>query len=225
MAELIVSLDITDEKKMDFVIENTANYVNWYKIGPVPFLKFGFPLIEKLKKINKKIFFDLKFFDIPNTVKGAVENCCKLGMDMISIHILGGEEMVKKAIEARNKTNTNTKIIGITVLTSFKGEEIYFADIKKMVFTLAEKGYKWGIDGIVCSGEEIEFLRKYQFLIVVPGIRTEKVFDDQKRVVTPFMAVKRGADFLVIGRPIYESKNPEIKVKEILEEMKDGQMG
>jgi len=224
MAELIISLDITEEKKMDEVIEKTGNYVNWYKIGPVSFLKFGFNLVEKLKKLNKKIFFDFKFFDIPNTVKSAVENCCKLRIDMLSLHILGGERMVKEAIEIRNKVNKNTKIVGITVLTSFSGEESGFFDIKKMASILAESGFKWGLDGVVCSGEEIPFLRKYSFYLIVPGIRIEKVKDDQKRVITPSEAVKIGADFLVVGRPVYESENPENAVKKIIEEMRNGKM-
>ena len=224
MAELIISLDITEEEKMDEVIEKTENYINWYKVGPVPFLKFGFNLIEKLKKLNKKIFFDFKFFDIPNTVKGSVENCCKLGIDMLSLHILGGERMVKEAIEIRNKVNKNTKIVGITVLTSFSGEEFGFPDIKKMVSALAESGFKWELDGIVCSGQELSFLRKYPFYLIVPGIRIEKVKDDQKRVITPSDAVKMGADFLVVGRPIYESKNPENIVKNLTKEMKNGKM-
>jgi len=225
MAELIISLDITEEKKMDEVIEKTEKYINWYKIGPVPFLKFGFTLIEKLKKLNKKIFFDFKFFDIPNTVKGAVENCCKLRIDMLSLHILGGERMVKEAIEIRNKINKNTKIVGITVLTSSSGEEFGFFDVKKMVSVLAESGFTWGLDGIVCSGQELLFLRKYSFYLIVPGIRIEKAKDDQKRVITPFEAVKMGADFLVVGRPVYMSENPENAVKRIIEEMENGKMG
>lgn len=224
MAELIISLDITEEEKMDEVIEKTEKYVNWYKVGPVPFLKFGFNLIERLKKLNKKIFFDFKFFDIPNTVKGSVENCCKLGIDMLSIHILGGERMVKESIEIRNKANKNTKIVGITVLTSFSGEEFGFSDVKKMVSVLAESGFKWGLDGVVCSGQELSFLRKYPFYLIVAGIRIEKVKDDQKRVITPSDAVKMGADFLVVGRPVYESKNPENAVKKLTKEMRNGKM-
>ncbi len=224
MAELIISLDITEEKKMDEVIEKTGKYVNWYKIGPVPFLKFGFNLVERLKKLNKKIFFDFKFFDIPNTVKRAVENCCKLGIDMLSLHILGGERMVKGAIEIRNKVNKNTKIVGITVLTSFSNEEFGFSDVKKMVSVLAESGFKWGLDGIVCSGQELSFLRKYPFYLIVAGIRMEKVKDDQKRIITPSEAVKTGSDFLVVGRPIYESEKPENAVKKIIKEMKNGKM-
>lgn len=222
MAELIISPDVTEEKKMDFVIERTEDYVEWYKIGPVPFLKFGFGLVEKLKKKNKKIFFDFKFFDISNTVKKAVENCCNLEIDMLSLHILGGETMIKEAIEARNKINRNTKIIGITVLTSFSGEEFGFSSLSEMVRILAEKGYKCGLDGIVCSGQELLFLRKYPFLLIVPGIRLERTDDDQRRITTPSLAVKNGADFLVVGRPVYNSSDPEKAVKEILKDMKDG---
>ncbi|HOV21297.1 MAG TPA: orotidine-5'-phosphate decarboxylase [bacterium] len=222
MANLIISLDITEEEKMDFIIEKTENYVGWYKIGPVAFLKFGFCLIDKLKKKNKKIFFDFKFFDIPNTVKNAVRNCCDIGIDMISLHILGGQEMIKEAIEEREKTNKITKLIGITVLTSLTENDFGFSNIKKKVSILGENAFNWGLDGVVVGGEEISVLRKYPYLLVVPGVRLKKENDDQQRIITPKQAVKEGADFIVVGRPVYDSKEPEDCVKKILQEIKNG---
>ncbi|MCD6407814.1 orotidine-5'-phosphate decarboxylase [bacterium] len=227
MSKVIVSLDLESKEKIDRIVE-MLDFIEYFKVGPIPYLVYGNELIEKLKKRGKKIFLDLKFFDIPNTVKKSVKCACLKGVDMLTLHIMGGEEMVKSAIEGKNEVGAETKILGITVLTSLKEKDIDFAtsSIREMVFKLAERGYNWGIDGIVCSGEELPFLRKKfpsPFLMVVPGIRMEERKDDQKRVITPSMAVKKGADFIVVGRPVYESENPVKSVERIIKEVKIGE--
>lgn len=225
MSKLIVSLDLESKEEIDRIVE-TLDFIEYFKVGAIPYLIYGNELIEKLKKKKKKVFLDLKFFDIPNTVKKGVKSACLKGIDMLTIHIMGGEEMVKSAVEGRNETGRKTKILGITILTSIKEKNMVFpSSIKDMVLNLAEKGYKWGVDGIVCSGEELPYLRKIlpeEFIMVVPGIRIEKMEDDQKRVITPEMAAKNGADFIVVGRPIYESENPVEAAKKIIREVEIG---
>lgn len=226
MKRLIVALDIPDKKKVYELIEKTKEFIDFYKVGYITYTLFGNEIIKKLKKESKKIFLDLKLFDIPNTVKNTVKIISEKEIDMLTVHLMGGEEMIKNAIEEKGKI----KIIGVTVLTSFEQKDLRFLGINKkiknLVNHLVRSAYKWGIDGIVCSGEELKNLRrKYPepFLFIVPGVRIEEKKDDQKRVITPFKAIRDGADFIVVGRPIYESKKPEEIVKKILLEIENGQ--
>jgi orotidine-5'-phosphate decarboxylase len=219
MTELIIALDNSSREKTRRIIDQTIDLVSWYKIGPVPFILFGMEIIEELKKRNKNIFFDPKLFDIPNTVKTTVKAAGQLEINMLTIHLSGGKEMIKAAVEGKNASRNKPKIIGVTVLTSVNKNS---KTLRSDVINLAEKGERWGIDGIVCSGQELPFLRKKlrsPFMTVCPGIRMTKESDDQKRIVTPAYAAANGADFIVVGRPICQSENPagivEIIKKEI----------
>jgi len=154
----------------------------------------------------------------------AVEAIRELGTDYTTVHLLGGEEMIKEAV----KNKGNMKILGVTILTSHDESYIKFLrssfeSIKNFTLYLAKVGIENGIDGVVCSGEEVEFLKKNidkEFLAVVPGIRIKKEKrHDQKRVLTPAEAKKRGADIVVIGREITESKNPVYVVERALKVM------
>ncbi|MCM8771914.1 MAG: orotidine-5'-phosphate decarboxylase [Candidatus Omnitrophica bacterium] len=228
MEKLIVSLDLTEKKKVYELVEKLGGLVNFYKVGIIPYLLFGNEILRYLKKQNKRIFLDLKFFDIPNTVEKAVKIIFDNEIDMFTVHLMAGEKVIKNITEIKDNVKKDTKIIGVTVLTSFGEEELKFLGIKMKILDLTEKlveyGYKWGIDGVVCSGEELKTLRpkfKPPFLFVVPGIRVEKSKDDQKRITTPNEAIKNGADFIVVGRPIYESENPVKIVKKILRLIKN----
>jgi len=232
MTQIIVGLDFLGEKNIMNLVDKLNGAINFYKIGSIVFSAYGYKIIEKLKDKGKKVFLDLKFFDIPNTVRETVKIILKMDIDFFTIHLLGGEEMVKSAIEEKNKISPKTKIIGVTVLTSFTQENLFQLsiekDIKTFVLNLSENGKKWGIDGIVCSGEELCFLREKfpsPFIIICPGIRIKKNTDDQKRIITPYYAAKNKADFIVVGRPIYKSKDPIKTVEEILKEIKNGQSG
>ena len=224
MAQLIVSLDIDDREKIIYLLDQLDDIVEFYKIGSVPFVSCGPRIIEIIKRRGKKVFFDLKFFDIPNTVRKTSRKIVEMGVDFFTIHLLSGKEVIKAAVEEKSQA----KVIGVTLLTSMEKEDIKEVsmgeNIKETILHLTELGVGYGIDGIVCSAKDLSFLReKFPSLIMVcPGIRLEKSQDDQKRTATPFYAVKSGADFIVVGRPIYESENPRAVVKKILKEIGSG---
>ena len=185
------------------------------------FLNFGISGYKDIKKICPKIFLDLKLHDIPNTVKNGIIAVKKLQPILTTIHISGGDEMQKASLI---KTKNKTKILGVSILTSLNSLQTkkYFnePDINKLVKKYVSFAKKNKLDGIVCSPLEIKFIRQIvgsKFLIVVPGIRPKsyKKIDDQKRFISPEEAIKLGADLLVIGRPITESKNPLKTIKEI----------
>jgi orotidine-5'-phosphate decarboxylase len=229
MGKLIVALDLNDSKKIYNLIEKIGDRVNYYKVGIIPYLLCGDELIKNLKKEKKKIFLDLKFFDIPNTIENAVKIIFEKEIDMFTVHLMAGERVIKKIVETKKDLKSKTKIIGVSVLTSFKEEDLKFLginmQIKELVEKLTENGYICGIDGVVCSGEELETLRskfKSPFLLITPGIRIEEKKDDQKRISTPKEAIQKGADFIVVGRPIYESHEPEKIVEKIIKEIGNG---
>lgn len=230
MPELIVSLDTSERENADAIIEKLGSSVRFYKIGVIPFTAFGPRIIKKLVLSRKKVFLDLKFFDIPNTVENAVECACSMEVELLTVHILGGRNMLKAAVRARNRSNTKTKIIGVTILTSFSNEDIkeigFSMDINRQILKLTEIGYDCGIDGIVCSVQELSFLRerfRHPFLMVCPGIRPRASDDDQKRTATVCEAVKAGADYLVVGRPVIESQNPLLVVEQFNRKIKENE--
>ncbi len=228
MKKLIVALDLVDKKRIYQLVEEIGEKVDFYKVGIIPYLLFGNEIIKYLKRKKKKVFLDLKFFDIPNTVKNATRIICENEIDMFTVHLISGEKIVKSAVEIKRDLKSETKVIGVTVLTSLLENDIKLlginVKIENLVEKLAKNGYNWGIDGIVCSGLEIKDLRKKfnpPFLLIVPGVRMGEKKDDQKRTVTVKEAIKNGADFIVIGRPIYESKNPVRVVEKILKDIED----
>jgi len=228
MAELIVGLDISEKQNAKALVEQLGSAVDFYKIGSIPFTAFGPEIINKLSTSGKKVFLDLKFFDIPNTVEKSVECACGMAVACLTVHILGGSAMLKAAVRAKNRVNAGTKIIGVTMLTSFSNQDIqeigFSMDINKQILKLAEVGYDNGLDGIVCSVWELGLLRKkfrQPFLMVCPGIRMQILSDDQKRAATVSQAIKAGADWIVVGRPVIESKNPLVVVEQIKREIKE----
>lgn len=226
MKKLIVALDLDDKKKIYGLIEKIGDRVDFYKIGWIPYLVCGKQIIKDLKREKKRIFIDFKFFDIPNTVKNSVKILCDYGIDMFTFHLMAGKEVIKGIIDVKKNLKSDIKAIGVSVLTSFCEEDIKFFGIsyslKEFVKKLVNLGYGFGIDGVVCSGEEIEELRKdypEPFLLITPGIRIDERKDDQKRIITPKDAIKKGADFIVVGRQIYESKDPVSAVEKIIKEI------
>jgi orotidine-5'-phosphate decarboxylase len=187
------------------------------KIGSVSFNALGHQAILYASNKGFKIFLDLKLHDIPNTVKKSIKGLVSLPIDMITIHTSGGLEMMKAAKNAVD--GTNIKIFGVTALTSLSDEDtllIFKRTAAEQVNTMLDLAEQAGIDGVVCSPHELSLVTKRESLLsITPGIRLKDSNDDQNRVMTPQDALKLGANFLVIGRPITEAKN----IKEALLEI------
>ena len=217
---IIVALDSEDFNQSIKLVKLLKKDVYAFKIGYEFFLNFGLDGYKKIYSICPKIFLDLKLHDIPNTVKKGLSAILKIKPLMTTIHISGGDIMMKAA-----KTNKSfTKILGVSILTSMDNKQTkkYYNQVN--VSSLVKKFTKYAqvnkLDGVICSPKEIKYIRKQvgkNFIIVTPGIRIDKKIksDDQKRVATPKEAIDMGANFLVIGRPITKSKFPLKILKEI----------
>jgi len=230
---LVLALDVDDLKKADELVSKLSNYVGAFKIGSQLFTAEGAKVVNMVNEKGGKVFLDLKFHDIPNTVARAAEVATKLGVSIFNVHTSGGYEMMKAAAEATKKISVTLGIrkpliLGVTLLTSIN-QEILEKELgikkrlEEQVVHLAKLAKTAGLDGVVASSWEIKEIRKAcgeDFVILTPGIRpVGKSSDDQKRIMTPREAVKLGADFLVVGRPIRNAANPIEAAKKILREM------
>ncbi|MBL7197295.1 MAG: orotidine-5'-phosphate decarboxylase [Candidatus Omnitrophica bacterium] len=213
--KLIVALDVDDYKKAKQLVKLLYPVVKIFKVGSQLFTACGPEIVKMIQKKGAKVFLDLKFHDIPNTVKRAVEAAARLKVNMLTVHLAGGREMLEAAVSISKRP----KIVGVTVLTS-KSK----VNLRDRVLDLAKLAKDVGLDGVVCSAHEATAVRQKfgrNFLIVTPGIRPKgSSFGDQKRVVTPKQAIKNGADFIVVGRPIIKARNPKKAALEILKEIK-----
>ena len=221
--KIIVALDLENLKKATKIVKELKKEVYAFKIGHEFFYNFGITGYKKIYNISPKIFLDLKLHDIPNTVLKGLKAILKLKPIFTTIHISGGDEMQKISI---SKKNSKTTILGVTVLTSLDKKQTlkYYKhkNVNILVKKFANYAKKNNLSGLVCSPLEIDIVRKEvggKMILVVPGIRPNKRLpskkDDQKRTLTPKEAIDLGADFLVIGRPIVESKNPLETIKKI----------
>jgi orotidine-5'-phosphate decarboxylase len=221
MAELIIALDC-DIKRAEEVVECVGGRVNFFKVGPVMFIRYGRSIIDFLVSKNLKVFLDLKLHDIPNTVSTAIKNAADIGVYSISVHTLGGSEMLEKAVAV---ARGSIKLWGITVLTSMMDEDLIKIGIKKSVneevLNLAKLAKCCGVDGIVSSARDLDYIKKdiSGLKFITPSIRLMDSGDDQKRFTSPGFAVEHGSDYLVVGRPVIESNEPLMVVEKILEEM------
>jgi orotidine-5'-phosphate decarboxylase len=251
---LVLALDVNNFKKAEELVDKLTDYVGVFKIGNQLFTAEGTKVIKMVQEKGGKVFLDLKFHDIPNTVARAAEVVSKLGVYIFDIHTSGGYEMMKAAVEASKKSSfalgiSKPLILGVTLLTSINQEilekEIGIKkSIEEQVVHLAKLAKAAGLDGVVASPWEIKALRAAcgeGFVILTPGIRpvclcvtclrasslrqarrqAGKSDDDQKRIMTPQEAIKLGADFIVIGRPITNATNPVKASQEILKEMEE----
>jgi orotidine-5'-phosphate decarboxylase len=231
--KIIVALDVDSAEKAREIIMELHRDVGAFKIGLQLFTSAGASFVREVVEDGIKIFLDVKFHDIPNTVSSAAIEVSRLGVWMFNIHASGGSEMMRKTIESVrevcDKENlSQPKIIGVTVLTSSNQETLKEIgienEINSQVLKLATLSAKCGLDGVVASPQEVEEIRvqieNQEFLIVTPGIRPDfATNNDQKRVMTPKQAVSAGSDYLVIGRPIVQAKNRQLAVQKILEEI------
>jgi len=218
MPEVILALDVDTFREAKHFINKLYPKIRIFKVGIHLFTACGPEIVEFIHKLGAQVFLDLKFLDIPNTVASAVRVAVNLRVKMLTLHILGGQDMLKQAVRAADEEAGRLKVkrpllIGVTVLTS---KETTSSD----VLILARAGIKSGLDGVVCSVREIPLLRKKikrRFVAVTPGIRPGRSgHDDQKRVATVKDAVSAGSNFLVIGRPILRARKPLRAAEELL---------
>jgi len=233
---LIVALDTDDGEDIDWMCATLAETVNWFKMGFQAFSALGVEAFPWFKQNGHKTFVDLKLHDIPNTVARDVGMMTEHGANMINMHASGGLEMMQaarySADDAAYKADIPRPILlGVTLLTSLDetGFQQNFGSerqLTKQVVYLAQLAQEAGLDGVVASPLEIEPIRKAcgdNFLIVTPGIRPKWAEpSDQRRITTPAEAIRRGADYIVVGRPIIEADDPLEAAEMILDEMKEG---
>jgi len=222
--KIIVALDVATKTQALALVEQLRAEISFFKIGLQLYTAEGPEIVRAVLASGAKAFLDLKLHDIPNTVARAVESARNLGVQMLTVHLSGGLEMVRAATSARSN---NMSILGVTVLTSSTEEalsEIGISDkVENQVLRLAKLGVAAGIDGVVASPHEIKRLRGEfgdKIKIVVQGIRpTWADPGDQKRFMTPRAAIEAGADYIGIGRPITSHKDPRDAVAKILSEL------
>jgi orotidine-5'-phosphate decarboxylase len=211
---VLVALDVPTQEKALSLAQQLENHVGGFKIGLELFCACGPQIVEQIGP--SRVFLDLKYHDIPNTVAAVSRVAARMGTMMFNVHCLGGYDMMRCAAEAAKSENPNAKVIGVTVLTSHDGASLQNLGINESprhaVLRLAELAQKAGLDGVVCSALEILPVRAHcgdNFLLVTPGIRPKNSdFGDQKRVLTPREALKAGANYLVVGRPITGASDP-----------------
>jgi orotidine-5'-phosphate decarboxylase len=225
MLNIILALD-TDKDTAIYHAKNLREHIKWVKIGMSLYYSAVNKIIKIMKDLGYKVFLDLKLHDIPHQVELACKSISKLNVDLLTIHASGGLEMMKVASKVLK--NTNTKILGITVLTSINKEMLSSIGINNspqiQTIKLAELVQLANLSGIVCSPLEIDYVKPVlskDSLIVTPGIRIEKLKnDDQKRFLTPGEAFRKGATHIVVGRPILNAKNPVKIIEQIVESTK-----
>ena len=225
--ELCIALDLPSSEDNLQLLNSIKEYNNlWIKVGFRSYIRDGKDFLKRVKEINPnfKIFLDLKLYDIPNTLADASEEIAKIGVDMFNIHASSGQIAMQTVMERLNKLNKRPLVLAVTALTSFDNEtfkKIYNQDLDKAAIKFAKDAYLSSLDGVVCSAFEslkIKENTSKEFLTLTPGIRPfGEDANDQQRVATIDIAKKNLVDFIVVGRPIYKSSNPALKVKEILQ--------
>jgi orotidine-5'-phosphate decarboxylase len=224
MTEIIVALDLPSSREALTLVDRLGDEIDYYKVGSPLFTRVGPGIIEELTKRGKRVFLDLKFHDIPNTVAQAVAAAAALGVDMLTLHASGGSAMLRAAREAV-PPGEGTRLLGVTLLTSFSAadvEEVWDKELRSLreeVARLATIAADAGLDGVIASAMEAEALKRKhgpEFLVITPGIRPAgHLAGDQARIATPADATIAGSDYLVVGRPVLNAKEPEDVIAEI----------
>ncbi len=229
MAELIVALDVQTREEAVSKVKEIGDSVGFYKIGMELFTAEGPDVVKAVKDLGKKIFLDLKFHDIPRTVERAIRSGGKLGVDLMTIHSVGGKAMIKAASDASAEFGAaGPKILAVTVLTSLDQSDLEDVGIvgrtpADQVLAMAKFAIENGAHGLVCSPKEVGTLSSTLpkgTLFITPGVRPAgAAVGDQKRVATPADAVRDGATHLVVGRPILAATDPATAARQVLAEM------
>ena len=231
--KLIVALDVDNAQRARELLSILRDQIEMFKIGSQLFTIAGPDIVREVVKSGARVFLDLKFHDIPNTVAAAGVAATQLGVSIFNVHAAGGREMMRRTADAVSQVAAREgiprpSVIAVTILTSV--DETVLSDIgmhstcEDQVRTLAQLAEGSGMDGVVASPREVSLIRasvkKTPFLIVTPGVRPAgAVPNDQKRVSTPAEAIKMGADYLVIGRPITAATDPASAARQIAQEM------
>ena len=206
---IIVALDEHDQNSFNRIIDDLNSELCMIKIGSVSFNALGHDVIYAAAEKGFNIFLDLKLHDIPNTVKKSILGLSNLPISMLTVHTSGGNKMLEASMDA--VANTNIKIFGVTALTSLSDNDtnkIYKRTTQDQVASMLDLAEESGIHGVVTSPHELKLVSSRNSLLsITPGIRLQKTDDDQVRVMTPKEAIKMGANFIVIGRPITEAQN------------------
>ena len=225
---LIVALDVASAAEAQSLVRAIGDSAGIYKIGKQLFTSEGPGLVRDLVGSGRKVFLDLKYHDIPNTVASAVRVAADLNVHMLTVHASGGSKMLRAAAEAAAETSSKPLVLAVTVLTSLADEDLreigISAPTQDQVVTLAKLAQKAGVGGLVASPNELKALRQaigQEMKIVTPGVRpagSDK--GDQSRIATPAEAIANGADYIVVGRPITAAQDPAAAARAILEEIR-----
>jgi orotidine-5'-phosphate decarboxylase len=227
MAEIIVALDLPSDTAAFQLVDELGDAVRWYKVGSPLFTRGGPDVVRELRRRGRHVFLDLKYHDIPNTVARAVEAAADLDVGLLTVHASGGTAMLRAAREAAG--DDGPRLLGVTILTSFTPDDVVevwsrqVLSVRDEVLRLAALAKEAGLAGVVASPLETEALKRrngHGFLVVNPGIRpTDFSAGDQARSATPADAVRAGADFLVIGRPVLEADDRVAAIDAIVAEI------
>jgi orotidine-5'-phosphate decarboxylase len=221
---LIVALDVSSSAAAQKIVAAVGDSAHAYKVGMQLYTAEGPAILRELVGSGRKVFLDLKYHDIPNTVGAAVREAAQLGVSMLTVHACGGGKMLRAAVEAAQDTNPNLLVLAVTVLTSLDEGDLSMLGIRggvlDQVLRLTALALSNGCQGVVASAQEASALREEfgrDFIIVTPGVRPAgSGADDQARVVTPAEAIAAGASYIVVGRPITEAPDPAAEARAIL---------
>ncbi|HKT13638.1 MAG TPA: orotidine-5'-phosphate decarboxylase [Terriglobia bacterium] len=230
---LIVALDFNTAETAAQMTDKLRGHAGMFKVGMEAFTSEGPMMARYLVDSGEKVFLDLKFLDIPNTVRGACRAAARMGVSMLNVHALGGRKMLRAAVEGAMEEISGNRprplVLAVTILTSLSAEDLDELGIsgppESAVLRMARLAQSEGLDGVVASAKEVSALRREcgpDFVIVTPGIRPAgAAVNDQSRIATPKSALDAGADYLVIGRPITAAPDPAAAAETILEEMRE----
>ena len=232
---IVFAMDVAHFEDAQRFVRLLRNRVGLFKVGKQLFTHAGPKVLDMIRQHGQRAFLDLKFHDIPNTVAKASQEATRLEVAMFNVHALGGLERMKAAVQATHDKakelgTRKPLLLGVTVLTSLDDQSLrqvgIEGSVEEAVSRLARLAVEAGMDGVVASPREIGLIRKacgQEFVVVTPGVRPATVAqDDQRRVLTPGDAIKAGADYLVIGRPIQHAPDPVEAVERIVEEIETG---
>jgi orotidine-5'-phosphate decarboxylase len=224
---LIVALDVSSAAQAQRIVQTVGNAAGTYKVGKQLFTAEGPQVVRDLVASGRKVFLDLKFHDIPNTVAAAVRSASEIGVSMLTVHASGGSKMLKAAVEAAAQSSAKPLVLAVTVLTSFTDADLEEIGVPgttlSQVLRLGALARNAGCGGLVASAKEVKELRRELgegFAIVTPGVRPAgSAAGDQARVVTPADAIAAGSTYLVVGRPILDAPDPAKAATDIISEI------